>query len=526
MKVIDILSTWIARSNGMKKNFLAFFLGILVTLALPPVYLFPLAIIGFSGFLLMILKATSNKDAFKIGWWFGFGHFTSGLYWIAFALLVDAPRFGWLIPFAVFGIPSVIAIYTAIVALLTWRVAKYLNGWRLIIIFACIWTVTEILRGWLFTGFPWNLAGYIWTVSDNMLQFVSIAGIYGLSLVTVLAFTMPALLIGKGEFRVQNSERKTTLPIISSFILLIGIFIWGSYRLSNAQEKFVEGINLRIVQANIPQSMKWDEEWRYSTVEKYLELSRSKGFEKTTHIIWPETALPFVITEDSPLLNVVTQIIPTNGALITGALKAEYTDSGMIKNMWNSMLVISDRGKIFSHYNKSHLVPFGEYVPFRSILPLEKITHGSIDFAEGNGVKTINAPAFPALSGLVCYEIIFPGKVVDKNKRPEVMVNVTNDAWYGKTAGPYQHFQMSRTRAVEEGMPLIRAANNGISGIIDSYGRVIANTKLASTEVLDSPLPASIPQMTIYSRYGNVALLLMVCILIIIVYISTLIRND
>ncbi len=189
---------FINNQAGMKKNLIAGLFGVLAALALPPVYILPLAIVGFSGFFLMIIFAKSKKDAFKIGWWFGFGHFTAGLYWIAFALLVDVVRFGWLIPFAVFGIPAVLAIYTGIVAVTISKISKYINGWRLIIIFACAWTIIEMLRGWLFTGFPWNLAGYMLAISDNMLQFASIVGIWGLSLITVLVCTMPALLVVSG----------------------------------------------------------------------------------------------------------------------------------------------------------------------------------------------------------------------------------------------------------------------------------------------------------------------------------------
>ncbi len=497
----------------MKKNFLAAFYGILVTLALPPVNLFPLAIIGFSGFFLMILAATSRKNAFKIGWWFGFGHFTAGLYWIAFALLVDAANFGWLIPFTVFGIPAVIAVYTAIVAALTWHAAKFFKGWRLVVIFSCIWTIIEMLRGWLFTGFPWNLAGYIWTASDNMLQFTSLTGIWGLSLVTVLAFGMPALLVVSGQWSVT---RKSLTPVIITFVLLLGIFFWGGYRLSHAENQFVPYVKLRLVQANIPQNMKWEEEWRYSTVQKYLDMSQSEGFESITHIIWPETALPFVISEDAAILDVIAKIAPENGAVITGTLRAEYTESGVMKDMWNSLAVITSKGKLYSYYDKSHLVPFGEYVPFRSILPLEKITKGSIDFAEGDGPKTISAPGFPSFSGLVCYEVIFPGKVKDKSNLPSVLINVTNDAWYGNTAGPYQHFQMTRTRAVEEGIPLIRVANNGISGVIDGYGRVIKKTSLSTTAILDSELPAKISTPTPYSRHGNLIVIFLIGILLVI----------
>jgi apolipoprotein N-acyltransferase len=501
---------FVKSQNGYKKILLAVLFGALLTCAMPPVDLWPLAVIGLSGFFLMINDSSSLKDAFKTGWWFGFGHFVTGLYWISFALLVDFENFGWLMPFAILGIPAVVAVYTGVVALLTWHAWRYVYGWRRVIIFSCMWTIVEMLRGWLFTGFPWNLVASVWSVSDNMLQFASIAGAYGLGLVTVIAFTMPVLLANKAD----GNNLKKFLPFIVSSAILIAIFIWGGMRLASGKQEFVENVKLRIVQANIPQNMKWEDEWRYKTVAKYLEMSHSQGFEDITHIIWPETALPFVIGENSPLLDVIAQVVPKKGAVITGALRAEYTENGLLRNMWNSLIVVSDTGKIFAHYDKTHLVPFGEYVPFREILPLEKITHGSIDFARGDGAKTVMAPAFPLFGALVCYEVIFPGRVVQKENRPALLLNVTNDAWYGNSAGPYQHFQMARMRAVEEGLPLIRAANDGISGVIDAYGRIIAQTKLGAKAILDAKLPAH-TELTIYARYGNVPMLLMIAILLL-----------
>jgi apolipoprotein N-acyltransferase len=525
MNFLDKVSIYIISRQGMKKNLLVFLFGVLVTCALPPLYIWPLAIIGFSGFFVMLISCANSKHAFKIGWWFGFGHFVSGLYWIAFALLVDFASFGWLIPFAVFGIPSVIAVYIAVVSVITWQLGRFIKSWKLVIAFSCIWTIIEMIRGWLFTGFPWNLAGYVWAVSNNMLQFSSVSGIWGLSLVTVLAFTMPAILLMGDKCACVRSLHNKVTPIVFSALLLIAIFVWGGARLANSPEQFVPGIKMRIVQANIPQNMKWDEEWRYETVSKYLEMSRISGFEDITHIIWPETALPFTISKNSELLHVISQVVPKGGAIITGALRAEYNDNGFLKNMWNSLIVLSGDGKIYSHYDKSHLVPFGEYVPFRNILPLEKITHGSVDFSRGEGPKTINVPGFPDIGGVVCYEVIFSGSVVEKKYHPAVLVNVTNDAWYGNTSGPYQHFQMARVRAIEEGIPLVRAANNGISAVVDAYGRVIGSTDLGVEAVIDLPLPKKIP-VTTYGRYGKVVVILLMGSALLIVCINSLIRKD
>ncbi len=508
------INKYISDCQGRKKNLLALACGISLTLALPPLHILPFAVFGFCGFFLLIIACNSRKDAFKTGWWFGLGHFVTGLYWIAFALLVDIADFGWLIPFAVLGIPACIAIYTGIVAVITWQARKYFSNWRLVIVFAVCWTIIEMLRGWLFTGFPWNLAGYIWAASDNMLQLTSITGIWGLSLVTALCFTMPAIMLRAAQ---GNARFVQLLPLVFALITLSVIYIWGAHRLS-AVTQFTPNVKLRLVQANIPQNMKWEEEWRYETVRQYLEMSSNNASDEITHIIWPETALPFVISEDSPLLGVVAKIIPTGGALITGALRAEYSNSGALTNMWNSMIVVNKEGKLHAHYDKSHLVPFGEYVPLRSILPLEKITHGNVDFASGDGAKTINAPGLPLIGGLVCYEVIFPGQIIEQNHPPAVIINVTNDAWYGNTSGPYQHFQMARIRAIEEGTPLVRAANNGISAVVDAYGRIIAKTALGSTTILDAYLPTKIAATT-YSSYGSrIVLLIMAMLMLIALY--------
>lgn len=497
---------FILRFEGKKALFVSFFLGVLATLALPPVYLLPLAVIAFSAHLWMLEACATKREAFLLGWWFGFGHFVSGLYWISFALLTDVENFGWLIPFAIFGIAGVVAFYPAFIALCTFVLP--VKGYRRVIAFACVWTLFEILRGYLFTGFPWNLMGYVWTVSDPMMQLASITGVWGLSFVTILTFAMPAAcVVTAGRNRVETGSFK---PVLVAAALLFSVWLGGALRLSNAPDTPVEGVGLRIVQANIEQTQKWDAGHRRAIVERYLAMTRSRGFEDISHVIWPETALPFYLEEGSPLLEMVKLAVPPKGAIITGSLRAESPGSGFSERIWNSVHVIDEEGHIAAFYDKHHLVPFGEYVPFRTVLPMEKITHGMVDFSAGSGPQTITAPFLPAFSPLVCYEAIFPGQVVNSDILPRLMINVTNDAWYGNTSGPYQHFSMTRMRAVEQGIPLIRAANTGISGVIDAYGRVVAHTKLGETTTLDSYLPQDLKQGTTFSKIGLKTILLIV----------------
>lgn len=492
------ISEKIKSVDGYKRYLLSFFLGMLVTLALPPVFFIPAAIAGFTGHIWQLESCPNRKTSLWLGWWFGWGHFTSGLYWISLALLADAENFAWMIPFAVFGIPAVLAFYTAIISLLTFSVPK--RGYQRVILFATFWTIIEVLRGILFTGFPWNLTGYIWTFSDNMLQLASVTGIWGLSFFTVLAFAMPSC-----------AKKSSLKPTIISFLLLAIIWAGGYYRLQNA-EKGHTNVMVRVVQANISQHQKWDESLRNHILQKYIDMTHSDGFKNISHVVWPESAIPFLISEDSGIIPILKNAIPKNGTLITGSMHADISEYGFVNEMWNSMHIINSDGQIVGIYNKHHLVPFGEYVPFRSILPIEKITAGYGDFSRGTGPRTISINNLPDFSPLICYEAIFPEGVADKQNRPELMINVTNDAWYGKSSGPYQHFNMVRVRSVEQGAPLIRSANTGISAIIDAYGRVVKKTHLGKTEIIDEYIPNSIKEDTIYEKHGYYAILLIIVI--------------
>jgi apolipoprotein N-acyltransferase len=270
----------------------------------------------------------------------------------------------------------------------------------------------------------------------------------------------------------------------------------------------VAGVRLRLVQANIDQRLKWQDGERVRTLQKYLALSTQPGNPPVTHVVWPETALPYLLSTEPELLRIVARVVPPGGLLLTGAVRVEQPGP-QPGRVWNSVHAIDDQGRIVATYDKFHLVPFGEYVPLRHILPIDKITPGTSDFAAGPGPSTVRLPGLPAASPLVCYEAIFPGAVTaPSGPRPQWLLNVTNDAWFGHSAGPHQHFASARLRAVEEGLPLVRAANTGISAVIDPYGRVRAELGLGREGVLESSLPAALPP-TPYARFGNVAFLML-----------------
>ena len=491
--------------TGWRRAGTAFLAGGLAAAALPPVYLLPALLISFPIFLWLIEESKSWKQAFGDGWWFGFGHFIASLYWIGFSLLVDADQFAWLYPFAVLCIPAVIALYTGIIAVLA-RLAP--AGIACVIALASVWTLIEGARGLLFTGFPWNSLGIVWTATDATMQFAAIGGMYGLSFLTVLVAASPGVLAK------DRGNKRMILPALS--LIIVGL-LWagGTFRLTNAETGVVPGITLRLVQPNIAQAVKWHPDYRDQHLATLLRLSSAPSERPITHIIWPETAVPFIVAADTARRRVMASVIKNNGLLLTGAVRTMPRGSQPYQP-WNSFHAINNKAEIVATYDKFHLVPFGEYVPFRRWVSFTKLTAGRTDFSAGNGPKTIQLPGLPPFSPLICYEIIFPDNVTESNSSARWLLNVTNDAWFGSSSGPYQHFAMARLRAVEQGLPLIRVANTGISATTDAYGRITGRLGLNAQGIVDSDLPQSIPGLTLFSRFGSLPTFLLAALLLLL----------
>jgi apolipoprotein N-acyltransferase len=493
--------------TGRKRASASFLLGALAALALPPLNLLPLALAGFVGLVWMIEGTASahkpGRTAFFVGWWFGFGHFTIGLYWIANALLIEWERVGWMIPFAVFGISALLGVFTGF-ATLGVRASR-LRGVSGIFALAIAWTLGEWLRGHVLTGFPWNLLATVWDASVPMLQGAAVVGAYGLSALTVLACAMPATLAagpgGKARLR----------PTLAMVLLLAGTWGAGTLRLANAEDGMVDGVRMRLVQPNVPQALKWDPEAREANLRRSIELSRLPGFETRTHVIWSETATAFPIWGDNELLaqrrQQVSAAVPPGGVLVTGAPRFARETDGRLR-VWNSLHALDGDGTILATFDKFHLVPFGEYVPLRAVLPIDRVVPGGMDFSAGPGPQLLAIRGLPLVSPLICYEVIFPDEAVPA-ARPEMLLNLTNDSWFGHSAGPYQHFAAARLRAVEQGLPLVRSAGGGISGVIDAHGRTRAILGLGATGILDAELPKSIPP-TIFAQLGEMAFAILI----------------
>lgn len=516
--------------QGWRRRAAAAGLGAIAVLALPPFHAVPVLAVSFTGLVWIVFgreriraafAGSSVWAAFAAGWWFGFGFFAAGLYWLGNALLVDAARFGWMVPFAVGGLAAGLGLFPALACALA-RVAPVGAPTKespvlRVLWFALAWVALEWLRGIVLTGFPWNLIGTAWVFSETMIQPAAWTGVHGLSLATVWLAALPAALGSK-------TDSARTGPVVA--LIAGGLLVWfgaGAARLAGYGSQAaadVAGVRLRLVQPAIPQDLKWVASERAGHVVKQITMSRAPASPPPTHVVWAETAVPFYLEGNADLRRHLAAAVPAGGALITGAPRATPPGVNPFR-VWNSLHVVADDGAIAASYDKAHLVPFGEYVPLRAWLPagIVKITHGAVDFSAGPGPVALPIPGAPPASPLICYEAIFEGRVTPEDKRPGWLLNLTNDAWYGISPGPYQHFAAARLRAVEEGLPLVRVANNGVSAIVDSLGRIRAQLALGREGIVDGPLPVAL-EPTPFSVIGTWAAPLMLVVLALVIFFA------
>ena len=475
--------TWLSGST-LRLMLTAWAAGALTALALPPLHVWP-GLLGFALLLYLLRQVERRRSALALGWCFGFGYFLVGLYWIAIAFFSDAERFGALAFPAVVALCAWLATYAAMA---TWLATLY--RWQSLsaaaLALAVAWVATEVLRAYLFGGFPWNLIGYVWSDSEAISQLGAVTGIYGLSLLAVVIGALPAVLLEPGG-------RARWWPIAVGAAVLAMIWGGGMARLSGATVAEVPDIRLRLVQGNVPQNQKWKPELRNRWFGHHLGLSADQA-EGITHVIWPESASSYPLSQVPEARELIGQVVPPGGLLLTGGERYDFDDEP--PKAWNTLYVVDDAGELRAHYDKRNLVPFGEFMPLRGLLGrigLDKLTPGSLDFQPGPGRVTVDLPGLPPFSPLICYETIFPGHVLDPDARPAWLLNVTNDGWFGRSTGPYQHLAMARMRAIEEGLPMVRSANTGISVVVDPWGRIQARLDLGETGVLDAALPQPLP---------------------------------
>lgn len=470
--------------------------GACIVFALPPYSILPFALIAFA-LLAVLVRGASGFFAFGLGYFFGLGQFVPGLFWITESFQVEADRFGWLALPAVFGLSTLLSVFPAMACALAARMER--ARLPLALSMATSWTATEWLRGHVLTGFPWNLAAY--TLSDWPVaaQASAVVGSYGLGFLLVLCATLAGL-----AFVSADNEKRIGRVATAGAIALLTVG-FGAVRLLLADMTLERGAHVRVVQPNIAQSAKWDDAARNANILKLIALSARPG--DFDILLWPETAWPGFLAEDAGARAMLGWLLPETGVLLTGSPEREESGAGTVYR--NAVLAISPDGTILTRYAKHHLVPFGEYIPWRNLLPLQRLVQSLGDFTPGPGPRTLAFGPHPYAGIAICYEIIFPGHVVDNAIRPDWIFNATNDAWFGASIGPWQHLASARMRAVEEGLPLVRAANTGISAVVDAYGATLAMLDIDTSGVIDIRLPRPLPA-TIYARIGDWALLILI----------------
>ncbi len=475
--------------------FASLVLGHLAAYGMGPYYIWPVLMICLSLYWVNLTSFATDRTwkSFLSGFLFGFGYFISSLWWIGNALLVGGNEFKWAYPLAAAGLPLLLAIFPMIATGLT-RIFSKGRSLTSFAAFISFMFLAEFARGTLFTGFPWNLFGMAWTNNLEVLQILSVGGIYLLSALTLFMFTAPA-------FALKGAAHPSIRGIV--LILAIGcgiaLYTFGDIRLAEHPTTYNKDVVVQMIQPNIKQEDKWnpDKKWdNFRDTISLLEPINNWPNTKTRAVVMPETTLTYhdLQTEQAmeSLRGRLTGYSEKNIYVLSGALLRD--DAGY----HNSLIVLDKDLNFLESFDKFHLVPFGEYIPFQNYIPIPTITQFS-GFVEGAGPRTITQPNLPPFSPLVCYEVIFPGKVAG-TPRPEWLVNVTNDAWYGVSPGPFQHLAQAQYRAIEEGLPMVRVAQTGVSAIFDAYGRITASSGLNGQANVEALLPMPAPP-TIYSRF-------------------------
>ncbi len=515
----------LADMRPWQRALVAFVGGLLCVPALPPWNIWPCLIIGIGLFYAVLSNTQNERIALLSGWTFGFGFFLPGLSWIGNALLIDGSEYKWAWPLAIAALPAMLSVFTGLSAALWRRLFKPLSISGYLGFSLCL-CLGEWLRGNLFTGFPWNLFGYTWSSILPVAQIASFTGIYGLTLLTIIWAALPASIL----MQPQKKSRRVLVTATAVALSFGSCWLYGAQRLENLPTAFDEKTVIRIVQPNIAQTDKWKPQQMHENAMRIIALSTAQPVNDYafTVIVWPETALTDKMLQQDDIRQALKDALASYGhdrvLLAAGHLRHEKREDS--SRYYNSISMIERNLSLSGIYDKTHLVPFGEYIPFQKWIPLTPVTRFS-GFSSGEGLQLLTTGAGLRIAPLVCYEIIFPGKITDKSApRPDVVINVTNDGWYGDSAGPHQHFAMGIFRAIEEGLPVVRAANTGISGVIDPAGRIVHRIELGEQRGLNAVLPLKTQERTIFSKAGNVVFMLMMASLAVFSFIIRAVEQE
>lgn len=458
------------------------------------------------------------KSAAFSGWWLGFGYFLGGFWWLGAAFLVEADKFAWALPLGVVGLPAFLALFTAsgfALARILWS-----DGTGRIFALATGLGIIEWIRGVIFGGFPWNDFGM--SLGGNIVtaQLGSVVGLHGLTFVAIALAASPATLIDRAPGAESNGEPGALRyrPLGVAVLAILAIVVFGLGRLASNETAFVDGIQLRLMQPNLPQDEKFRSDRGMQILDNYIKLSdrstspQTAGVASATHLFWPESPFPFILSQNPEALAQIGKFLPRATVLITGAARAEPKPASRRRpgrpgqNYFNSIHVIEFGGIVAQTYDKAQLVPFGEFLPFAPFfeaIGIQQFVHIPGGFSPGFGGQTLNLPRIGIATPLICYEAIFPSVSAARTRsgeKPQLLVNVTNDGWFGPTTGPYQHLAQARLRSIEEGIPMVRVANTGISAVIDPFGRILHRLPLGEEGLIDARLPKP-GKATVFSMY-------------------------
>jgi len=488
--------------SGVSRTFVGFLAGLLAVLAQPPFGIFAAAFVSFPVLVWLIDGVAPDPGdgvlrrlmpPAAIGWSFGFGYFLGGLWWLGNALLVEADAFAWALPLTVVGLPAVLGLFYALAVVIARSL--WSDGWGRIAALALGFGIAEWLRGFLFTGFPWNAIGYAAMPMPLMMQSASVVNLSTINMLAVFVFAAPALIwTGKGA--------RAGLAIAAA--LFVAHVAFGFYRLAQpAPAPLQPEMTVRVVQPVIDQAKKLDDRERASIFEDHLSLTAAPvqdGAKRPDIVVWPETSIPFILTDNPDALARIADVLQDGQVLVAGAVRVEDAGAGLPPRYYNSVYVIDDRGQIVGAADKVHLVPFGEYLPFEDLLTSWGLSSVAASMPGGFSAAStrpmLTLPGGRRIYPMICYEAIFADEVDGNARLADALLNITNDAWFGDTPGPRQHFHQAQLRAVETGTPMIRAANTGISAVVDARGVLVLVLGYNYKGVLDTILPGKLPTLT------------------------------
>ncbi|MBZ0155354.1 MAG: apolipoprotein N-acyltransferase [Alphaproteobacteria bacterium] len=490
--------------------------GFLLTLTFPTFNIFPLAWVALVP-LLLFLYDSDRKTSFKAGFLFGVIYFFGTTYWIYHSI----NKYGNFSFIPSLFIVLLLCLYLSLYpALFSYLYSSFIKRMDIPSLFLApvLWTTLEFFRSYALSGFPWSSLGYSQYLFQPLIQIADITGVYGVSFLIVAvngALTDALLMKRKHKERPLASFLPTYSGLILLALTLVMSFVYGFYRLYQHREG--HAVKVAVIQGNIEQDKKWDPSYQQSVLSTFRDISFAAAQEAPHLIVWPETSAPFLFGDDkeltSQLLSFEQQL---NSYLLFGSVLLRNTET--VKGYTNSAVLLDKNGNITYIYDKIHLVPFGEYVPLKPLLFFVNTLGAGIgDYVPGNSYIKAVTP-FGSFGTLICYEIIFPGLVRKFFVRGgDFMVTITNDAWFGTTQGPYQHFSMAVFRAIENRKPVVRAANTGISGFIDSNGRIIGKTELFRRTYMVKEIRTD-ATVSPYTKYGDIfSYLNIVCFLLLLV---------